>query len=155
MLLPGEHLVTVRQNGYEEFTQRVLIQPGRTDVVEVAMAKAHMLPLPTVTATVKIEVDPSRAAVFVDGQYLGHVREFEGLGRGMLVGPGAHRINIALPGYRAFETTINPLAHQKVEIKTSLVKSNGPLEEPLVDKETSAATPPSGSHDTVTTAQAH
>ena len=150
LLLPGEHLVGIRQDGYQEFTQRVQIQPGQTEVVKVTMAKALTQPLPAVTATVKIAVNPSRAAVFVDGLYVGHVKEFEGLGRGMLVAPGEHQISIALPGYQAFETSIKPLANQKVEIKTDLLKSNGPLAEPLINKETSAATPPSGSHDAAT-----
>src|SRR5579863_3804325 len=52
LLLPGEHVVTVRQDGYQEFTQRVEIQPGQKEVIRVAMAKAPTGPLPQVTATV-------------------------------------------------------------------------------------------------------
>jgi hypothetical protein len=63
------------------------------------------------------------------------------MGRGMLVAPGTHQIRIALPGYQTFETNINPLASQKVEIKTDLVKNGVPG--PLVQTETSAVTPPS------------
>lgn len=141
-LLPGEHLITARQDGYQDFTQRVLLQPGQKEVVRVAMEKAPTGPLPQVTATVKIAVNPSRAAVFLDGLFVGHVGEFEGVGRGMLVAPGTHKIKIALPGYQTFETDIKPLANQKVEIKTDLIKSDGPLAEPLVNSETSDATPP-------------
>jgi len=124
LLLPGEHLITVRQDGYEDFTERVLIQPGQKELVRVAMQKAVTGPLPVVTATVKIAVNPSRAAVFLDGLFVGHVGEFEGPGRGMLVAPGTHQIRIALPGYQTFETDIDPLAHQKIEIKTDLVKND-------------------------------
>ena len=28
LLLPGEHVVTVRQDGYQDFTKRVVLQPG-------------------------------------------------------------------------------------------------------------------------------
>jgi hypothetical protein len=139
MLLPGEHLITVRQDGFQDFTERVLIQPGQKEVVGVAMEKAVTPPLPVVTATVKIAVKPSRAAVFLDGLFVGHAGEFEGAGRGMLVAPGAHSIKIALPGYQTFETDIAPLANQKVEIKTALVKNDGPPTEPLVKPETSDA----------------
>jgi len=141
LLLPGEHIITVRQDGYQDFTERILVQPGQKEVVRVAMEKAPTGPLPDGTATLKIVVNPSRAAVFLDGLFVGHVGEFEGLGRGMLVAPGTHRIKIALPGYQTFETDINPLANQKVEIKTELVKNGAPLAEPLVKTETSAATP--------------
>ena len=113
----------------------------------MAMEKAATGPLPDVPATVKIAVNPSRAAVFLDGLFVGHVGEFEGLGRGMLVAPGTHQIRIALPGYQTFETDINPLANQKVEIKTDLVKNGAPLAGPLVKTETSAATPPSDVRD--------
>src|SRR5580692_8166946 len=101
LLLPGEHLITVRQDGYQDFTERVLLQPGQKEVVRVAMEKAPTGALPEVTATVKIAVNPSRAAVFLDGLFVGHVGEFEGMGRGMLVAPGSHKIRIALPGYQA------------------------------------------------------
>jgi hypothetical protein len=141
LLLPGEHVITVRQDGYQDFTERVVLQPGQKEVVRVVMEKAPTGPLPSVTATVKIAVNPSRAAVFLDGLFVGHVGEFEGMGRGMLVAPGAHQISIALPGYQTFETAINPIANQKVEIKTDLVKNGAPLAEPLVKTETRLVSP--------------
>jgi len=142
LLLPGEHVITVRQDGYQDFTERVMVEPGQKQVVRVAMAKAPTGPLPQVTAQVKIAVNPSRAAVFLDGLFVGHVGEFEGAGRGMLVAPGSHQIRIALPGYQTFETSISPIANQKVEIKTDLVKNGAPLSEPLVNTETGEAAPP-------------
>lgn len=132
LLLPGEHVISVRQDGYQNFEQRVDVQPGQKYLVRVQMQKALTQPMPAVTATVKIEVNPNRAAVFVDGQFVGHVGEFEGAGRGMLVAPGAHKIRVALPGYQTFETEINALANQKVEVKTDLVKSNAGVEDPML-----------------------
>jgi PEGA domain len=132
LLLPGEHVITVRQNGYQDFTQRVLLQPGEKRVVFVAMFRAPTGPMPAIMATVKISVNPSRAAVFLDGQFIGHVGEFEGVGRGLLVAPGEHKLRIALPGYQTFETSVNPLANQKVEVKTDLVKSKAGVEDPLL-----------------------
>jgi PEGA domain-containing protein len=133
LLLPGEHVVTVRQDGYQDFTQRVMIQPGQKQVIEVAMQKAPTGTMPAVMATVKIAVNPSRAAVFVDGQFVGHVGEFEGMGRAMLVAPGTHKIRVALPGYQTFETEINPLANQKVEVKTDLLKNEAGVSDPLLN----------------------
>src|ERR1035438_9870784 len=73
LLLPGEHVITVRQDGYQEIGRKILVQPGRKEVVRVAMEKAPTGPLPSVSATVKIAVNPSRAAVFLDGLFVGHV----------------------------------------------------------------------------------
>jgi hypothetical protein len=130
LLLPGEHVITVRQDGYQDFTAHVVMQPGEKQIVQVAMEKAPAMTMPAVTATVKIAVNPSRAAVFLDGLFVGHVGEFEGAGRGLLIAPGAHKIKVALPGYQTFETEINPLANQKVEVKSELVKIETPMSDP-------------------------
>jgi len=139
LLLPGEHVISVRQNGYQDFVQTVVLQPGQTQIVRVTMDKAATGPMPAddELATIRIDVNPSRAAVFVDERFVGHVGEFGGVGKSMLVVPGAHRIRIALPGYETFETDINPRPRQKVEVKTDLVKSEIPVAEPLLKGETS------------------
>jgi hypothetical protein len=132
MLLPGKHTILVQQDGYKDFTNEVTLQPGEKQDISVAMEKVSTGPRSQVNSTVTISANPSRAAVFVDGLYVGHVHEFSGWGRAMLVAPGAHRIRVALPGYETFEAEINPKPDQKVEIKTDLVKSTVPLSDPLL-----------------------
>jgi len=143
LLLPGDHTISVRQNGYQDFSQTIVVQPGKTQIIRVAMNKAATGPMPpdAELATVKINVNPSRAAVFVDNRFVGHVGEFGGLGRAMQVVPGTHHIRIALPGYATFQTDINPLPRQKVEVKTDLVKSETPLAEPLLKGKTNSMLP--------------
>ncbi len=128
--------------GYQDFVQTIVLQPGQTQIVHVTMDKAATGPMPPDAdlATIRINVNPSRAAVFVDERFVGHVAEFGGLGKAMLVVPGTHRIRIALPGYETFRTDINPQPKQKVEVKTDLVKSDVPVAEPLLKGE--AKTPP-------------
>jgi hypothetical protein len=134
MLLPGDHEISVRQAGYQNFTQHITVQPGGVQVIQVAMEKAATGAMPSETAEVKLAVNPSRAAVFLDGQFIGHVGEFQGAGHGLLVAPGEHKIKIALPGYKTFESDINPLANQKVEVKTELQKSDQPLDDPSLQQ---------------------
>jgi hypothetical protein len=67
---------------------------------------------------------PDRAAVLVDGLFVGHVAEFGGVGRALLVAPGKHKITVSLPGYQTFETEIDLVANQKFRLKTDLIKSN-------------------------------
>src|SRR3984893_16571930 len=145
LLLPGEHTISVRQNGYQDFTQTVVLQPGQTQIIHVTMDKAATGPMPADAelATIKIRVNPSRAAVFVDGRFVGHVGEFGGVGRAMQVAPGSHHIRIALPGFATFQTDINPRPRQKVEVKTDLVKSEVPVAEPLLKGETNSTLPAS------------
>lgn len=142
LLLPGEHVISVRQDGYRDFVERVEIKPGEKRVVRVAMEKGPTGAMPAVTSEVKIVVSPTRAAVFVDGLFVGHVAEFQGLGRGLLVAPGSHAIKIALPGYQTFETQISPVARQKVEVKTNLLKSAGNSDDPLINGNPGEKTPP-------------
>jgi hypothetical protein len=58
---------------------------------------------------------------------VGHVAEFGGIGRALLVTPGKRKVVISLPGYQTFETDIDLVANQKSAIKTELVKG-GPAE---------------------------
>lgn len=144
LLLPGEHDISVRQNGYQDFNQRVTVRPGEKLVIPVFMQKGASGPLPAAWSVVKINVEPSRAAVFLDGRFVGHVGEFQGMGRSLEIAPGNHRIKITLPGYKTFETEINPLPKQKVEVKTQLVKTDNPLEDPSLKgiQEDRSAPPP-------------
>ena len=124
LLMPGEHEITIRQAGYADFTKKVVVEPHKKTEVQVVMLKDPRTRLPTVTSLIKLKVTPDRAAVFVDDAFAGTVTEFSGVGHGMLVSPGKHRIKIALAGYQAFETEVNLLAHQKMTIKTDLLQGS-------------------------------
>ena len=134
LLLPGEHEVVVRQGGYKDFSQKVLVQPGVKQVDRVALEKDLRVQFPTVTAEVKLPVTPERAAVFVDGVFAGHVAEFGGIGRALLVAPGRRKITINLTGYQTFETEVTLVANQKFKIQTELSKG-GVLTTPVPDQE--------------------
>lgn len=121
LLLPGEHEIAVRQSGYTDFAQKVVVEPRKKTVLQVVMRKDPRAQFPKVTAQIKLQVTPERAAVFVDDAFVGSVNEFMGVGHGMLVSPGKHRIKIALPGYQAFDTEVSLLPRQKITIKTDLL----------------------------------
>ena len=120
LLLPGEHEIVVRQGGYLDFAQKIGILPGEKKIISVTMERDSRVQMPQVTAEIKLDVNPNRAAVFVDDAFVGNVSEFSGIGHGMLVSAGKHRVKIALPGYQAFETEVSLLARQKITIKTDL-----------------------------------
>jgi len=127
LLLPGEHDITVRQGGYLDFTQKITVRAGEKQSLAVKMEKDTRVVLPKITAEIKLEVKPNRAGVFVDGVFVGHIAEFEGPGKALLVAPGKHKVKISLPGYHDFETDIDLLANQKSTIKTEMV-TGGPAE---------------------------
>jgi hypothetical protein len=139
LLLPGEHEVSVRQAGYRDFTQKVVLEPGQKLTVSVAMEKDPQARYPEQTAQVKLSVSPNRAAVFVDDRYVGHVDEFDGPGQALLLAPGRHRVKISLPGYQTFETELSLLATQQFELKTDLAKGSITQAGPLIKEDSAEA----------------
>jgi len=123
-LLPGKHEIVIRQAWYNEFVKQVVLEPGQTYDINVVLVKSAQLPTKDATGELKISATPSRAAVFVDGQYAGHVDEFDGVGKAMLLTPGQHRLRIALPGYLPFDTMVDLRPQQKLKIQTDLVKGS-------------------------------
>jgi len=123
LLLPGEHEVTIRQGGYLDFSQKVVLRPAEKQILHVTLQKDPRVQLPTITAEVKLAITPERAAVFVDNVYVGHIDEFNGVGQALLVAPGKHHFKISLPGYQTFETEVTLTANQKFQLKTDLIKA--------------------------------
>lgn len=124
LLLPGEHEISVREAGYRSVDQKIEVEPKAVQVLRVSLAKDPRAQYPTVSAEVRLSIDPDRAAVFVDDQFAGHAHEFGGGGRAMLLSPGKHHIKITLPGYQSFETDIEVRANQRYDIKTQLPKGH-------------------------------
>ncbi len=124
LLLPGKHQVTVRQSGYADFASEILVEPGQVQTLRVKMSLLPGAETPKITSELKLTIQPSRAAVFIDGYYVGHAGEMGGAFHSLLVSPGKHRIKVELPGYRSFETEVTLHAGQTSEVKTELVRGS-------------------------------
>jgi len=134
LLLPGDHDLAVRQAGYLDFTQKLTVEPKEVLTVSVKMQKAPNETYPKVTAQLKMDIQPDRAAVFVDDRFLGHAGELGGAFHSMLLSPGTHRIKVELPGYQTFETDVTLVAGQKSEVKTTLAKGSIHQADALIDQ---------------------
>lgn len=124
LLLPGKHEIVVRQPWYKDYVEKALLEPGELHMINLSLTKDMRIPPKDATGELKISATPVRAAVFVDDQFAGHVNEFDGLGKAMLLTPGQHHVRIALPGYLPFETTVDLRPHQKLKIQTELVRGS-------------------------------
>jgi len=122
-LLPGEHEISVRQAGYSDFNQKVVIEPRMVVDVRVSMETdpRFIYPDPKTGSSVRLNVQPGRAAVFLDDNYVGTVDDFYGLDHAMLVVPGKHNLKIALAGFKTFQTEVDLAPRQKFEIRTNLM----------------------------------
>jgi PEGA domain len=124
LLLPGKHEIIVRQPWYKDYVENAVLEPGELHTINLSLLKDTRAVPKEATGELKISATPDRAAVFVDGQFAGHVNEFDGIGKAMLLTPGEHRVRIALPGYLPFETVVDLRAHQKLKIETALVRGS-------------------------------
>jgi PEGA domain-containing protein len=123
LLLPGKHTITAREAGYTDWVSEVVVEPGQLKTLHIKMTPAPGAQEPQVTAQLKVTVQPSRAAVFIDGAYVGHAGELGGALHSLLLAPGKHHIKVSLPGYRSFESDVDLVAGQKSEVKTELLKA--------------------------------
>jgi hypothetical protein len=124
LLLPGKHEIVVRQPWYKDYVEEGVLEPGEVHTISLSLVKDMRTAPKDATGELKISATPMRAAVFVDGQFAGHVDEFDGIGKAMLLTPGQHRVRIALPGYLPFDTIVDLRPHQKLKIETALAKGS-------------------------------
>jgi PEGA domain len=127
LLLPGEHEIVVRQDGYEDFRTTVTLQPAEKVLVAVKLTKDMRFKMPSVFSDIKMDVNPNRAAVFVDDLFVGHAADFDGLAHSLRVAPGHRKITISLPGYQTFNTEVDLLPNQQFRLKTKLLKAPAAL----------------------------
>jgi len=134
LLLPGDHEISVRQSGYKDLTQNVVVEPAKEVTLSLKMERDPRVQYSASNAEVKLNVTPERAAVFIDNAFVGYVHEFGGLGRAMLIAPGKHQIKIALPGYKDFVADVNLHSDEKYTIKTDLPPASIKEADPSIKK---------------------
>jgi len=141
-LLPGNHELVVRQAGYVDLMQKVLIEPRTVLDVTINMDKDPRFIYPDLktSSEVKLDVWPGRAAVFLDDVYVGNVDEYYGFEHAMLVVPGKHTFKIPLPGFKTFETEVTLLPRQKIAIRTDLMGGSINDADPMIRSESPRAT---------------
>jgi hypothetical protein len=127
LLPPGEHEISIRQAGYQDFTKKIVVEPDQIQTVEFVMQENTKMTYPGGNAAeLRLDISPKRAAVFVDDGYMGHGGDFSGRFHSMLVTPGKHRLRITLDGYRTYEMEIDAVASNKSRMKIVLEKGADP-----------------------------
>ena len=70
---------------------------------------------------VRLDVEPSDAAVHVDGYYAGIIDDFDGAWQRVALAPGPHRFEITAPGYEPVTFDVNVLPNQTVRYRADLL----------------------------------
>ena len=131
LLPPGEHEISIRSDGYKDFFKKIVVAPGEAQSVDVVMEENPKSIYPGGDAAeLRLDIQPKRAAVFLDDAYAGHGGDFGGRFHSMLVAPGKHRLKVTLDGYRPYETDISPAAQEKSRMKIVLEKGSDSQSKP-------------------------
>ena len=59
-----------------------------------------------ISASLRLQVNPRDAEVFVDGYYAGTVDDFDGTFQRLHVGPGEHDLELFMPGHRSYQQKV-------------------------------------------------
>jgi hypothetical protein len=100
MLPAGEHEISIRQAGYKELIKKIVVDPDQPQTIAVVLEPDTKAILPgSDAAELRLDIQPKRAAVYMDGTYMGHGSDFSGRFHSMLVAPGKHKLRVELDGY--------------------------------------------------------
>ncbi len=71
------------------------------------------------TGSLKLQVNPGRAGVFVDGRYVGPAANFK-IGQTYLVAPGEHEVRLVDPRYEEIVKKVTITAGKKTVVKETM-----------------------------------
>jgi hypothetical protein len=129
MLPAGEHEFVIKQAGFKDLTKKIVVDPDQSpfQTVAVVLEENTKMTYPgSNAAELRLDIQPKRAAVFVDDNYMGHGGDFGGRFHSMLVSPGKHHLKVTLNGYQTYETDLDAVASSKSQMKIVLEKSSAP-----------------------------
>jgi hypothetical protein len=103
---------------YEEATSGSSASSDRSDA-EGEGERDHM-DARAEPGSLQLEVDPDDASVYLDGRFLGTGRELARLRSGLIVDPGAHRVEVVRPGRASQQKTFSVSAGEEISLEIEL-----------------------------------
>ena len=95
------------------------------NVVDQTVMPPVLLPDERPMGGLQLDVEPRRALVYVDGQYLGIVDDFSGYYHHLETGAGAHVIEMVAPDYEPLITEVLVSAGRTTTYRASLNRARG------------------------------
>jgi hypothetical protein len=88
----GEHEVRLVDPRYEEIVKKITISAGKQTVLKETMAARPLAKPPF--GKLRVENPDHFAAVYVNGQFMGHVDEFSNFAQYLLLNPGTYEVKV-------------------------------------------------------------
>ena len=125
VLLPGEHEISIRQAGWKNQTQKVVIEPGKGDGDHRAPRARPRCGDADDDQRNQARRDAGPRRRLPRWRVCGRRERLQGgSATGCLLKPGKHTVKIDLAGYRPFVTEVSLLPKQKITVKTDLVQGS-------------------------------
>jgi hypothetical protein len=67
-------------------------------------------------ASIKTDVEPDEARVYLDGRLIGTADDYDGFPRTLHVRPGAHHLEFRLRHHRSYAVDVNARANERIDI---------------------------------------
>lgn len=111
----GDHDLKLVDPRYEEYAQKVTIEPGKKTKISTVLKE---LPKPQGPFGVLRTKHPDRfAAVYVNRKYFGHVDEFSNISQGIKLVPGEYEVKIEPLSGDPIDTKVTIEANKTVLVK--------------------------------------
>ena len=124
MLPAGEHEVKISLVYYQDHKTKVTIEPNQTTVIKQQLGPSDEKRPSPAFAEAKLRCKPTvKAAVMVNGRFIGHFDEMNGPAQALLLWPGTHKIEVRQNGYKPFKTSVEvnqSMMNKQIEIKAQL-----------------------------------
>ena len=124
---PGSHTVLLHIPGYTDFTQTVEVNSGQISYVNAVLNQATVIPQSTTVSaggegTIVATSTPAGGQVFLDSQFRGvaPVTIYN-------VAPETHIVNMKLPGYSDWSTSVNVPGGQVTQVPAVFEAASGTL----------------------------
>ena len=78
------------------------------------------------TGAIRLQVGPNKALVYVDGDYVGMVDDFDGMFQKLVLPTGRHEISIEIDGYRTHQIAVYIGEGQTLKYRADLERGEGP-----------------------------
>ena len=120
-LPPGEHEIRFTMVYFQDYVQKVTIEPGQKTVIRKKLDPSNEKRPTGPFAKVKIHpTNALNAAVLVNGRHIGYADQINKIAQTLLLEAGKHEIELQLDGYKPYKTTIEVEAGERRVLNPTL-----------------------------------
>ncbi len=140
---PGVYTIWIKKTGYIDYTQTVLVETGKKEIVDAALSASAPSDDPTTEpsttekGTVDFITSPTGAYIYVNNVYIGMTKK-----SGYKLPAGVHLVTFRKNGYDEWEDTIGVTAGERLAVEATLQLSEVAEEEEEETTEETTSTSP-------------